>query len=468
MRLRRGLLIILGCAVLSFSGLLVLSFNTTHGGTGKPYGILSVADSLGESTVLKMLSENHISSVISPSTEWVYINDFNGLRPVPLSQYGQILEPYDLRNDGYAEQLLGIFHSSGQQRFFIPLGNQLLYPLGPNLSEKIQKIFKDVPYSLGIQQPSRGSWVFVLLFLTAAGVSLFFSKNVPVTLVVLLPLFFFSQIGPITLALSAPLLALSQVYTDPLREFFRSLLHKEGSRPFLSADSLKNFGTLIGIVFVGGLGLSLLSGTSPLLFLLALMASLGARFTYMYAEETIASNRGHHRFIPLTLFEHSPPPLEITRFMVPLTLAAVLALVFQLFFFFPGKTSTVPGLLHPENYAAHLAFQEKFSLTPLTTVPEKSAQDGYFSYHLGSDGLVDSKPDPMAPLNFQGLAIPPLEQLLFSYDGKGMGIGPSTVGGDSIAVIIMVIINIPLVAKGIKRRRQRGAWSLYNDKRMAA
>jgi len=75
--------------------------------------------------------------------------------------------------------------------------------------------------------------------------------------------------------------------------------------------------------------------------------------------------------------------------MLPLTIAAVLALLSQLFFFSLSGAGTVPGLLHPENYAAHLAFQEKFSLTPLTTEPGRSAKEGYFSYHLGSDGLVD-------------------------------------------------------------------------------
>lgn len=468
MGLQKGLIIILGCTVLSFTGLVILSFNATQGGPGTPYGILSVTDTVGESDVLKMLSENHISPVISPSTEWVYINDFDSLKPVPLSQYRQVLEPYDLRNDGYAEQLWEIFYTKGQQRFFIPLGNHLFYPLGSNLTEKIQKIFKDVPHSLEMEQNSRGSWIFFVLFLTASGISLLFSKNVPLTLVVLLPLLFFSQTGPASLALSAFLLALSQVYTDPLRELFRFWIRKDISKAFLRMDSIKKLGILMGSVLVGGVGLSVLSGTSPILFLLALIASFGALCTLIYTEEIIASIRGHHRFIPVTLLEQTHPFLEISWALGPLTLAAVFALLFQLFFLSPRGSTTNSSLLHPENYLSHLAFQEKFSITPLSSGVDGNHQKGYFSYHVDSDGLVDPKPDPMASRTIPQLSTPPLEKLLFSYTGKGLGPTPVPVGGDSIAVFIMVIINLPLLAKGIKRRRQRGAWSLYNDKRMAA
>lgn len=63
--------------------------------------------------------------VISASSQWVLLNSFGGLERIPLEGYGDRLEIFDPRRDGYAEKLTRFFVRDGKRWFFIPLDRKI-------------------------------------------------------------------------------------------------------------------------------------------------------------------------------------------------------------------------------------------------------------------------------------------------------------------------------------------------------
>jgi hypothetical protein len=76
---------------------------------------------ISEAVIAAKLKGLGITGVQGAENAFVLLNDFSGLEKVPLLEYSSRVLPEDLRNDGYAQALLGFFERGGRHHMFIPI-----------------------------------------------------------------------------------------------------------------------------------------------------------------------------------------------------------------------------------------------------------------------------------------------------------------------------------------------------------
>ena len=98
-------------------GALLLFWALLQPGGGR-WAVVYTGAGLKERKIAGMLKEKGLDCV-SESTVWVLLDDFSELKQIPLDQYDDFVEPFDPRNDGYAEKLRSFFVQAGIRRFFV-------------------------------------------------------------------------------------------------------------------------------------------------------------------------------------------------------------------------------------------------------------------------------------------------------------------------------------------------------------
>ena len=110
------------------------------GGRLEGYAALALGENVPDREAAAALEAALGRPVVSESSQWVFLNNFEGLERVPLGDYEGRLEPFDPRRDGYAEKLMNFFVRDGRRWFFIPLDRKLFGSLPPlNPGEQLKK-----------------------------------------------------------------------------------------------------------------------------------------------------------------------------------------------------------------------------------------------------------------------------------------------------------------------------------------
>jgi hypothetical protein len=114
------------------------------------YAVLSLDEGVPDRAAAGALERGLGRPVISESSQWVFLNNFGSLERVSLEDYGDRLEVFDPRRDGYAQKLRDSFVRDGRRRFFIPLDRGLFsfpLPLNPRraLEARLAAILGAVP-----------------------------------------------------------------------------------------------------------------------------------------------------------------------------------------------------------------------------------------------------------------------------------------------------------------------------------
>jgi hypothetical protein len=346
------------------------------------------------------------------SSSWVLLNDFNGLTQIPLDQYNDVVEPFDPRNDGYAQRLRSFFVSSGIRRIFIErrggsfreLEDLLNTALGPGRAGAGETPGGDMGPPGGEPgvfwvagfNPGGGRFWILGLFFVLSGLCVFFAGAEPVfaflcILPVLVPLVLS---GPGGIAAAGILEALFFLLREPLLERFRSVrgasrvLHhslREELAGWFHTFPRELGGALAALGLYWGI---CLLGDIPLFTAFPVICFLvPALLLPPWAESQVIRNI----FFPLPIRKGQwlllfPPPLPL------FTLAFGVVLFFsatQGNFSFSGNPLPGPssGIWPPppgqEAYEAHARFQSSFSRRSLR-------KDGapYGTYTLGADGLI--------------------------------------------------------------------------------
>jgi hypothetical protein len=447
---------------------------------GGGYGLITLDAACPDRFVGETLAGMGAEPYISESTQWVFIDDFGELARIPLDQYENRLEPFDPRNDGYAEKLRSFFVREGKRRFFIPLAGKPP-EFSRTLGERLRAALGDIPFSIeliGSPAPRRGGFPGerVLFALAAAGF-LFFSGS-PLAAAFLLPLLAALCLTcPGGFALAAALAALFFAQGGLLREWFtarrygrRGFISRQGGRGgfFAAVPALAALWGLYGLIaWTGGAALppALAGGAA---FCLVLPAAF-------WVESNRGTSAGHIRFLPVPIRDPGIRRFFPSPGVLPFGLAALIAL------FLPGFFSAPPSPLslasEEEGYAQmrgdyqnHAAFQSSFSRRPLGG----SGEGGYFRYRLDGDGLIaagsESPYGGEAGGGFSGEEPPPfpLEELLvfletyekpvvFSYTGRGI-----------FSALAGFVLGLPALFRAGRRRRKGKRIYLYSDKRIAA
>ncbi|MDR2020013.1 MAG: hypothetical protein LBQ14_04530 [Treponema sp.] len=456
------------------------------------YGVLGVDASCSDRETGALLQDLSVGGYISESTQLVYLDDFDSLRPIPLDEYRDRVEDFDPRNDGYAEKLRSFFVREGKRYFYIPLQGRLN---SRNLEGKLAPAMGDMPgYSLEILGSSRSLFPQGVLFIpAAAGLLLLLRPSLPA--LSFLPLLGAAVfLGPPGFALGGVLSALFSLFIEPLRGWFASRRYARrpraegrdfplrGRKPFWRKTPLRgeNFRRRLfpGGIFLAAYGLICFSGSIPSVPALVLPAAVFIVLGFSaWAESRRGLEQGHIRFFPVPI-AGSPREPFFPAAVLPFALGAVFALFLSALpsgaYKAPasagGDLPLEPPLIREEDYLNHLAFQSFFSLTPLGG----RADFAYESYYLGEDGLIagvleDSGGDrfPASGALFQDRDFPPfpladLTAFLERGDSR------PGIEGDRIPVVLGGLLCIPILFRTAFRYRKKKKMLVYSDKRVAA
>jgi hypothetical protein len=90
-------------------------------GRSESYAVLALEEGVPDREAAEVLEKALGRPVVSESSQWVFLNSFEGLERIPLEEYEGRLEAFDPRRDGYADKLKDFFVRGGKRWFFIPL-----------------------------------------------------------------------------------------------------------------------------------------------------------------------------------------------------------------------------------------------------------------------------------------------------------------------------------------------------------
>jgi hypothetical protein len=437
------------------------------------YVVLTLDASYPDRFIRELLTQERIVNTIGESSQWVFLDDFRGLEKVPLDSYRDRVEPFDLRNDGYAERLRSFFVFQERRRLFIPLRGNF-----GDLEGRIRTALGDIPFSLTVLTPPESIVLPAILFVVAAVFTLLLSGEALV-IAFFLPLWgVLSALGVPGFALIAVLAGLSRLLREPIREYFVSQRYKKplnSPRSFATIDAQAFPGTWgLSALFLAALGIITFFGALPwLTVIMGLFFFLVILCFSRRTESYWGDRQGHIRFLPVPISDMALRPSRHYRIMVPFILAALL-LLFLPALFSGNSTPRSPrewtgwkgsGDLNAEMYWDHVRFQQNFSFISLgpDRYPEDPSQS-YLRYSLAEDGLIDSAvPGEFFPENTGEIPPFPLEGLIdfinnYTYIDPGFSAPRS---GGVICLLISLGLCIPLILQDWRGRRMKGKFSVY-------
>jgi hypothetical protein len=391
--------------VLFFFSLRLLPASGPGGFDG--YAALALAESAPDREIAGILEAALGRPVASESSQWVFLNSFEGLEQVSLEDYEGRLEAFDPRRDGYAKKLKDFFVRDGRRWFFIPLDRKLfgspfvLNPaqqlekrIGPALAGVLNPGGGDLPsgsFSLLMKPPARPLGFRILLFALAWAAALVFPPGarrpegparrgrgrrlffrslfagIPPErrrLLLLAPLMFpLSLWGAPGFAFIALSLFLGAVLAEPLKEcWIRLLGRKSGRRTgFYRFRFLYGLPLVLFLAFIPWIG-----GMPPVLvflnflgFSLFFFFSLGLEIRRKFAFSPVRgpSLYGPCRFVPLPIlpFRLQANPLLSAKGARPRVEGPANSGPGAPVFPFPGKRKRTDALMLPFALASCLA-----------------------------------------------------------------------------------------------------------------
>ncbi|MDR2661366.1 MAG: hypothetical protein LBC31_00045 [Treponema sp.] len=491
-----GLVIIPGCVTLLVA-LKSAGFAPGTGSFANGFAELSVDAAYSDRAVGEALSAAGITDYISESSSWVFLDDFGELKRVALDLYDEMVEPFDPRNDGYAEKLRSFFVKDGKRRFFIdlrPSGKALSgAPLANGQLEGriAAALGEGMAFTLdgfsAIQ--SRPRFWLLLLSLTASGGALFFALRNPgafprefsrlaATLIPVQGALALS--GPGGFACAAALFGCFECLLPPIRE---NLLRVQLRRRRFRFDRIFRINWFLALFFF--LVYVLAAAASRMDPLTAVLAGISAfaAFGFFLRLESSESNpeRGyiHRRFLPIPIRAPSFSLNSLPRMTLPFALASFFSLFLPLFGpsgrspdIFPAvfprgdsPLSAMPDIPSREEYEAHFAFQSSFSMRPLGS-RDQAGDAAYLAYYLGEDGLIAGSRETTGLVWPDYPEIPPfpLEELGVFLENRGNYTARGTGTGDIFAALVILLLALPSCFRRVREKRKIGTFLILNDK----
>jgi hypothetical protein len=428
------------------------------------YAKVSVDRSIEDETLLTLLGQGYgkyWNSIISESSQLVYLDEFGSVSAVPLNVYFNRINDFDPRNDGYANKLRDIFFEDDQRNVFLHIGNTKM----PSIIKNVNKYLKDVTHTLvfyGFGKPVR---FFFLLYVVAAfffPILCFFMKikfrsliGVFILLPVLFPLSFFGAAGLASAAVIAGLFALLAEAINELCILHgkrRGFLLKKSTAlfmPYLIEISLMVF-TLLVIAILSNL---------PLIFITVIF--LVSAFLSFFSIWVLQGGKNHKRFTPIKIINKHNFDFAFSIYMLPFAVSSIMALLLSLWFAGSAKTeSPIKRIIHEHEYREHIDFQTAFSTSPLW-----DTQADYSDYFFDKDGLVAEKPvNNMENIrNYPPFPLAPLMNYMENLNNTGVIKVNNNFNLNELLSLLLIslIIAAGFLLKGKKRFLQRNHFSPF-------
>jgi hypothetical protein len=464
-----------------------------RGMAGGEYVILTTGEQTGDRFVVEKLSGAGIKGVISESSQWFFINDFSGLKRVPLDQFSDFLIETDPRNDGYAQKLRMVFVRDGRRYFYIPrraflssdpsvIAQRVSYALGDTPHENV--VFNTRPASNGLIFAAASLFSLAFAFYVSRPFS--FRRRppaLPLLIAALLPASaLFAGLGPAGLALAAIMLAFFLTLRPPLKSFFTRPRPKRGGD--FSASTLTYIKRLLSgekkklaALFVLFAAVCITGGLDALYVLRAVLFFCLSAAVSVRRETASRAGPGHIRFFPVDIKQGANINRRLMLTALPFTLASAAALAITL----AARPATAPDMsvkygvpvISASDYEAHINFQKTFALRKL---PRAGMEDGpYIRFEATPGGLLapitgGGPTEAMEGAGTTGIPPFPLEKLVTFLGEKetAVFIPPVFDARGMAAVIIGLALYIPYFAVSPRSYRKKNKNRLYITERVSA
>jgi hypothetical protein len=460
------------------------------------------ADNTPDRLAAARLRDAGFDGVVSESSQWYFINSFDGVRRVPLDE-DALLEG-DPRDDGYARKARALFVRGGKRYLYIPRAS-LRTADSEAAVRRVAAALGDIPHTLAFSGYTGGSGiaaVFVFALSAALGLALVLraakegspsdgsppDAAQPFLFAALLPsLGLFASLGSSGFALAALAAVLFQTVRQPLKDCFIELQILPDVRKLRSRVKRALSAEGSALIFILALFAAVcVTGRLAAGRVLAAVLLFCASVLAIACAET-APRKGHHvPFVPVSIRGKTDRRKRAWA-ALPFTLGSAAAFVIPLLFGAPVRMEAAPRIfdgkgvpaLSAADYEAHIAYQNGFARRKLG-----GGDTAYMSYGMGEDGFFS--PDaPISPVEqtpvgiTAGETVPPfpLEGVLRFLAGRGAeGSGeeepqapaavPAVFDGRGLAaIIISLAVYLPAFASGNGKRRRS---SLYLAKQAEA
>jgi hypothetical protein len=488
--------------------------------SNRGYAVLTVDASYPDRLIGDLLaSEVFTQGFLSESNQWVFLDDFGTLQRIPLDAYRDRVEPFDPRDDGYAEKLGAFFVRQGKRLFFIPFSGNSRFS-DPWLNKQqirafevsMAAVLKGIPFSLTFLGFEKPFLFYFLLFAVAAGATMVLSGESALILALLPILGSLVFAGPSGFALCAALVVLAGIAVEPLRKHWASHRYgqdcTEGREPVKNRDKvypvlavlltgvlffLGIFGILYGMSVSTG-SVARTSGKSLAKVGIAALVCSGLMFwVVLWFEANQGKAQNHVRFMPVRIMD-STKWRPINRTILPFALVSLVALygpwLYEGLHVYhdPGFIADPRYFIDAGVYENHARYQASFSLMPLGSSKDLDRlyrgdppELTYRQYRLGEDGLIASiggYEQTLAPDDDQVIPPFPLEDLIAFLAGFGHTGGgePSRMKMLTVTSLNMIGFLLLFMASGLystvlswfKQAGKKKNSVVYNEKRIAA
>ena len=418
--------------------------------SGERYCILTLDKEVPDRLAGELISAAGFTTYYSESSASIYIDDFGRWKGFPLDQYRENMEPYDPRNDGYAEKLLSFFLDQGKRKFYIPLGESV----NPGSArKKISAALGSIPFSAEIIGRSGPVLFWFILQFAAAICALGICRDKKRFALQLPVIMAFAYGGLQGIVLTAVLAGLREFLREPLTELFSRKPYGSFRERF---EAHKPVILWIICFFILYLILSVLLNIPAFPVWVGFFCFIGMEFFSFIHEKRLVYS--HNFFAPVNILPFRYKSVVFHQSIAVFALSALLGSL--LFLIFPDNSlnsvsqNTVDLAIIPSEaeYWEHMEFQASFSFLPLG-----SSEGSYLHYFLGTDGLIAGTENPIV---YQNAEIPPfplekLTRFLLDYRNKA-GDSPRLFIKEWFFVALLLLLFIPrrrAVRNGSKKNK---------------
>lgn len=460
------------------------------------YAVIVFDENINDKEFCDMLAMAHIKKIFSASNQTALLNEFSEIKEIPLSEYFKRIEPFDPRNDGYAEMARALFVLQGKQRIFIPVSD-----LGLSPKEKIDSALKNAPpYKVIFQNSSHNRMSAIIIFLCAYLTAVFLAgKNIKKTndkFLIYYIVFFFPSFavlarnGTAGIAACAVFTAVFQILRGGAHRILTRFYYENHAQDTkfktfterLTAELrfetpkfvlLAALYTLICIIS----GISVLSSVcAPLCFLAAFSAAL-------FTESVRGHLMNHIRFtfVPISPRKYSEKKIPVLP--APFLCAAFVCAVVSLTGVtgepqpaapeFLNKTTQIPI---KQDYEKHIEFQKNFSYRRLfdssgdqSEKDKKNSGAEYFHYTIGENKLITSQttgetsgldfPDSANFGEARPWTLKPLAAFLTGTPDSARLTPRLPPAAELVSVFLAVCLYVPFI---VTRHRKKLPYLIYN------
>jgi hypothetical protein len=401
--------------------------------SSRSFAVLECPASVPDRMITEALHENGIDGVVSESTQFFFVDAWNGVEQVPLDKLDERLLDIDPRRDGYAAKLRAFFVNGTTRRVFLPLSNWK-NKSAPGIEAAMRDALREIPVSSIIIQNPQSPLNRVLLLIEKTAV------------------------------LSALLIICGLFIPRFMWDYFAGRAYR--NRGYRRGKAQAAVVLFLTAVFVAGA--AALNGTRDALYGMILLLPLLVliRAVPGLVRRSQAAKRGHILFYPapmraIAAFPSRRPPMGTRPPKIVILLFAGGAAACAASFF-AGPEGTAPRridskdygpIVSAEEYAGHSLRQTLFSYTPLG-LDAGADTPPYRSYTLDPGGLyvVDETYNGIPAGIPSGLPPYPFENLAAFMDGADSGAAPreNTPGGYAAFLLIALAALLPFAILGLR------------------